>query len=114
MGTIMTRTPLILLAAFLPGLAAAAPMPKIAKGTPYGQARQTLMKQGWKPVVSPGADKCLEGDVRCEGRPEMLSCAGTGLAHCLFVWRQGSQVIEVGTIGDETVVVDRVRCRSGC
>jgi hypothetical protein len=110
----MIRNPLILACVLVPGIALAASLPNVPKGTPYAKARQTLTAQGWKPVISPQADKCESGDVRCQGRPEMLYCAGTGLAQCTFVWRQGKQVIEVGTIGDEKVVVDRVRCRSGC
>jgi hypothetical protein len=92
----------------------AAPLPPVAKGAPYGKARQTLLAQGWKPFASPQAEKCPAGDARCEGRPEMLSCAGTGFARCTFLWRQGKQIVEIGTVGDEDVRVERVRCRSGC
>ena len=67
-----------------------------------------------KPFASPQAEKCPAGDARCEGRPEMLSCAGTGFARCTFLWRQGKQIVEIGTVGDEDVRVERVRCRSGC
>lgn len=33
---------------------------------------------GWQPYHAPDADECLDGDPRCENRPEMEACAGTG------------------------------------
>ena len=60
------------------------------------------------------ADACPAGDARCAGRPEMLACSGTGVAACVFTWRRGGALIEVGTVGEEAPSVSGVRCRSGC
>jgi hypothetical protein len=108
------RVAALLTSLLLPSVALAERPPSLPKGAPYGKARQALVGAGWQPVVSPGADKCDRGDRRCQGRPEMQTCAGTGLARCFFLWRKGARVIEIGTIGDEEALVDRVRCRSGC
>jgi hypothetical protein len=89
-------------------------VPRLARDMDYAQARRTLQSRGWAPVRLPGADRCPSGDERCEGRPEMFSCAGTGLAACVFTWRRNATVIEVHTIGEGAPGVRTVRCRSGC
>jgi len=93
--------------------AATRPYPRLAKASPYAKARETLLAAGWEPVVSADADPCEAGDGRCEGRPEMESCAGTGEGNCLFVWRKGKAVIAVTTYDDPPKVAS-VSCRSGC
>lgn len=90
-------------------------VPRLPNKTPYAEARTTLMGLGWQPVRVPEADKCDADDDRCAGRPEMLSCSGTGLARCTFLWRRNDALIEVGTYGEiEPIRVDRVKCRAGC
>ncbi len=86
-------------------------LPKIAKDTDYAAARKTLSAQGFAPERLPDAAACEKDDPRCF--PETFSCAGTGLAACLHVWRRGNSVIEVRTIGEQPIV-DSLRCRSGC
>jgi hypothetical protein len=86
-------------------------IPRIAKDTDYAAARKALLAQGYAPERLADAMTCEKDDLRCF--PETFSCAGTGLGACLHVWRRGSAVIEVNTIGEQPVV-DRVRCRSGC
>lgn len=93
---------------------AAERLPTFPKNTEYGEARRSLIALGWEPVTVPGSDKCEAGDTRCEGRPEMLACSGTGMGRCLFVWRRGDRLIEVGTVGEDLAYADRVRCRAGC
>ena len=88
----MRPAALALLALALQALAAAGAAeraPVFPKGTAYGQARRSLLALGWSPVRLPDADECAKDDKRCEGRPEMSSCSGTGLARCLFIWRKG-------------------------
>lgn len=97
------RLALLLLLLALPGLAAAQ-TPSVGTGAPYGTTRQALLAAGWEPVRDPEADRCSPTDSRCAGRPEMVSCAGTGLGQCLFAWRRGDIVIEVITIGPEAIV----------
>lgn len=105
----------ILLMAALPlGSAWADTLPRLPGQQDYGKARQSLQKQGWKPVTLPGADACQPADGRCAGRPEMFACAGSGLGQCLFTWRRGRTVVEVVTVGEDKPVVSLVRCRDGC
>jgi hypothetical protein len=93
---------------------AAETLPALRKGQDYGKLRQSLLAQGWKPVTLPDAESCGTGDRRCAGRPEVYVCAGTGLANCIFTWRRGGTVIDVGTVGEARAVFDRMSCRSGC
>ncbi|MBP0463415.1 hypothetical protein J5Y09_05790 [Roseomonas sp. PWR1] len=89
----------------LPFLAAPAlAQPPAAPGVPYAAARQALLAAGWEPLRVPDADRCAPRDARCEGRPEMVACAGTGLAPCAFAWRRGAEEIEVLTTGPDTIV----------
>jgi hypothetical protein len=89
------------------------PTPRFRKQSPYAAVRQRLISSGWRPAASPDADTCMEGDTRCQGRPEMESCAGTAEANCLFLWRKGAVIIGVSTVEDPPVIAS-VRCRSGC
>jgi hypothetical protein len=99
---------------FLPlQVSSAERLPKFPKRTDYGEARNSLIALGWRPVTMPDAQKC-DGDERCRGRPEMLACSGTGRASCTFTWKRRDTLIEIGTVGEAGNVVDRVRCRAGC
>jgi hypothetical protein len=100
----MMRTALTLACLLVPVLAAAQAPPGIAPGTPYDQARRTLLAEGWQPLQDPDADRCAATDRRCTGRPEMVACSGTGEAPCIFAWRRGDTAIEVITRGEETTV----------
>lgn len=93
------------------GATAAEPLPKLA-GQNYGKARTALLRQDWQPVTLSDADRCMAGDQRCAGRPEMHACAGTGLAPCIFIWRRKATMIEVVTEGEDPVV-RRVRMHKG-
>lgn len=99
--------------AVLAGSALAERLPIIAKGTEYAAAREALLKSGWQPQHRPDAQPCDDDD-RCNGRPEMVSCAGTGAGNCLFAWEKGPTQIEVGTIHDLPPIVAGIRCRKGC
>lgn len=90
------------------GAIAAESLPKLA-GQDYGKARAALLRQGWQPVTLPDADRCMAGDKRCAGRPEMHVCAGTGMAPCVFVWRRKATMIDVVTEGEDRPVVRHVR-----
>ena len=63
--------------------------------------RVVLMRDGWQPVISKDADQCMEGDTRCEGRPEMQTCSGSGLAMCRFRWQRDGQQLTICTAGEE-------------
>jgi ABC-type amino acid transport substrate-binding protein len=89
---------------------AAEALPKLA-GQDYGKVRAALLQQNWQPVALPDADRCMAGDKRCAGRPEMYVCAGTGLGQCVFVWRRKAVTIDVVTEGEERPVVRFVRPR---
>ena len=102
----------LLLAAVPAG--AAERTPSFPKRTAYGEARATLIGLGWAPVKLPDADTCDEGDERCQGRPEMLSCSGTGRANCAFTWKKGDSLVQINTYGETNPMIDNVRCRAGC
>jgi hypothetical protein len=103
----------LLLAASVAALAAE-PLPRLRKEQDYARTRQSLQAQGWVPVTLPGADTCQGGDARCEGRPEMFACAGSGMAQCVFTWRRDTTVIDVVTLREGPALFSAVRCRSGC
>ena len=89
-------------------------LPKLKRGVAYQDARQNLVGIGWLPVTLPNADECMKNDYRCQGRPEMLSCSGTGLASCAFTWRRGDTIIAVITVGESDPSVFKIVCRIGC
>ncbi|MBT9549581.1 MAG: hypothetical protein IV088_01925 [Hydrogenophaga sp.] len=76
------------------------PVPPFARGESYAQVRVVLMRDGWQPLISEDADKCMEDDSRCQGRPEMQSCSGSGLAMCRFTWQREGQRLAVCTAGE--------------
>lgn len=91
----------LLLVSFLVSAAGAqTSLPRLKKGESYSSVRGKMIKAGWKPFHSPDADKCAAGDKRCEGRPEMESCAGTGLGNCKFLWKRRGKTVAVFTIGE--------------
>ncbi|WP_199093505.1 hypothetical protein [Bosea sp. ASV33] len=94
---------------------AAEKLPTFPKNTDYREARRSLIGLGYKPVTLPDSDKCSPGDGRCEGYPEMASCAGTGLGQCLFIWRSPTNaLIEIVTVGENNPGVSAIRCRANC
>lgn len=76
-------------------------LPRFKKGQSYESVRTTMIKGGWKPFHSPDADECVAGDSRCEGRPEMRSCSGTGVASCAFTWKRQGRMVTIFTVGEE-------------
>lgn len=76
-------------------------VPHFNKGESYTNVRAKMLKAGWKPYHSPDADECMKGDSRCQGRPEMESCAGTGMANCRFLWKKQEKTVGICTVGEE-------------
>ena len=111
--------------ALLPAMAADAQtgrppgVPRI-EGLAYPEARLRLRRSGWRPLIHPTAASG-NSDLRTGNGPfvsergwrEAVSCAGTGLAPCLFRFRgPRGRVIEVVTLGEAPdLVVDRVAAR---
>ncbi|MDT2022425.1 hypothetical protein [Methylocella sp. CPCC 101449] len=85
-------------------------------GTIYADARDSLQVLGWKPAPPEKPETCLSDDGRCKGRPETWACSGTGLGHCLYVWRRGDTLVEIVTQDEEVSQqkVTSIRCRAGC
>ena len=79
-------------------LAQAESMPKFKQGEGYAQVRSKLLNAGWKPRRVPGADQCMRGDERCQGRPEMVACAGGGQANCRFAWKRAGVLLTIFTV----------------
>ena len=90
-----------------------ATQPVLKKFTPYWAARGRLLLSGWDPVTdNKSADPCEKGDSRCEGKPEMQSCAGTAEANCVFLWRKNGRVREISTI-TKTIAGEELQLVSG-
>lgn len=79
-------------------------LPKFKKREFYTSVRTKMIKAGWKPFRSPDAEECLAGDKRCENRPEMESCASTGNAPCIFLWKRKGKTVVIMTVGEEDAV----------
>lgn len=77
------------------------PVPPFSRSESYAGVRVVLLRDGWQPLISKDADQCMEGDTRCEGRPEMQTCSGSGLAMCRFRWQRDGQQLTVCTAGEE-------------
>lgn len=95
-------------AAALSGLLIAALHTNIAAaqtpGTPYAVARQTLISEGYAPVVFPRGgpyDQCQDGAI-CQAYPEVLGCSGTGFNPCRFAFRAADGTFLVGSASGET------------
>lgn len=76
--------------------------PKIKAGEAYSSVRKKMIEAGWQPYHAPEADDC-NNDSRCNGRPEMIACAGTGMANCKFLWQKNGQTIGICTVGEDAV-----------
>ncbi len=77
-------------------------LPLLKEGESYTSVRKKMIRAGWKPFRSPNADKCGKGDTRCQGRPEMEACAGTGKANCAFLWKRKGKTVSIYTVGEDT------------
>ena len=88
--------------------AGTASLPSFAKRESYASVRDKMLKAGWEPFHAQDADECDEGDARCEGRPEMSACAGTGSANCKFLWRKNGKITAICTVGEENAVYDGI------
>lgn len=84
-------------------LAQAESVPKFKQGEDYAQVRSKLLNAGWKPRRMPDADQCMQGDDRCQGRPEMEACAGSGRANCRFAWKRAGALLTIFTVGSPAV-----------
>lgn len=84
------------------------PLPPFSRNESYAKVRMVLLSDGWQPVISKDADQCMDGDSRCEGRPEMLTCSGSGLAMCRFRWRREGQEVTICTAGEEPAMFHSV------
>jgi hypothetical protein len=79
-------------------------LPKLKKdGENYKSVRAKMLKAGWKSAATADSDKCSKNDSRCQGRPEMEFCAGTGWANCAFRWKRKNKIVLIFTLGENTV-----------
>lgn len=90
-------------------------MPWFSRSAEYSAVRRLLLRSGWSPIIDVNAAWCEPDDDRCRGRPEMVSCSGTGAAACAFSWRRGATKIHVFTQGEGADnKVTSARCEAGC
>ena len=78
-------------------------LPRFRKHESYSTVRIKMLKAGWKPYHASDADEC-NGDERCEGRPEMKICSGTGMAFCVFLWKRNGKTAYIQTAGENTAL----------
>lgn len=86
---------------------AAEAIPALSPGDSYARVRSTMQAAGWQPFHAADAARCLKGDARCQGRPEMLDCAPSGLANCKFLWKKHDEVLALCTAGEDAVFSGR-------
>lgn len=98
----------VLFALVTVNFAKAADLPRFKKGESYTSVRTKMIKSGWTPFHSKDADVCSEGDKRCEDRPEMESCADTGMANCKFLWKKNGKTTAICTVGEEDNVYSAI------
>jgi hypothetical protein len=114
MKNILSRLPAVVLVCVGVTAMAAEPLPAFKRDKPYSDVRIALLASGWQPVRLPDADRCGSRDTRCQGRPEMTSCSGTGRAPCLFTWRKDTRTIEVVTEREDGGFFRSLKCVQGC
>lgn len=86
-------------------------------GVQFIPAREILLRSGWSPIGqgNPMHNENIRGGngpMFTElGFNEMVACAPTGLANCMFVYRsETGQVLHVSTLGEgERATIDNVR-----
>jgi len=94
--------------------AAAVQVPPVPRDTPYSVARRLLLNLGYAPVA-PASARCAEGrEEICRAYGEVERCAADALSRCAFLWAKEGAVFEIQTRGLDDLVVDRIRCRTGC
>ncbi len=75
-------------------------------GSGYSQLRHRLVAQGYHPFrrSARGHSDFFVNEVglgRIRARfPELVSCSGTDLNDCLFLWRRGDRIEEIVTQGE--------------
>ena len=80
-----------------------AKLPTFIENESYSSVRNKMIAAGWQPFHASDAGTCLKEDERCEGRPEMESCTGTGLGNCRFLWIKNGEKASISTIGDNAI-----------
>lgn len=80
--------------------------PAFEEGDDYANVRLKMIEAGWEPYHAEDADQCGQSDDRCQGRPEMEACAGSGLGNCRFLWRKDSEQIAICTVDAGPAVYD--------
>lgn len=82
-------------------LAHSSELPRLKNGEPYAKVRAKMLRAGWKPYHAFYADSCSEEDVRCKGRPEMITCSVYGDGGCSFLWTKNESRTCIETMGAE-------------
>lgn len=83
------------------GAVGAQVIPVVGVGTPYQQVRAELLRNGWTPVRQRETCGLVCDEHRKAGWFETQTCADTGVAPCIFVFRNASgKILEVVTRGE--------------
>jgi hypothetical protein len=83
--------------------------PNLREGMPFAEARQNLFGSGWQGVrkdPAPGHSGVVGHVFYDLGFTEVIDCAGTGEAPCIFLYRNGEgRELELHTRGEENLVL---------
>jgi hypothetical protein len=89
---------------------AGAKLSKLRQGMPFAKARELLLDGGWQGLRKyPFPERAGQvGYVFYElGYMEVVDCAGTGVAPCIFMYKDAKgRQLEVRTYGEERLTLD--------
>lgn len=87
-------------------------LPKIS-GKSYHIARGMMIEAGFMPVMTPenpDISDIVNQPKRAYGYGEIVDCAGTGYAACMFEWKSSKAHFFIRTHGELDRVVNSVSC----
>ena len=79
-------------------------LPSFKEYENYASVREKMLAANWLPFHAETADECSETDTRCKDRPEMESCAGTGMGNCKFLWKKNGKTTGICTVDGDPAV----------
>ena len=94
---------MVILTANLLACAQPSGLPNFNENENYSSIRLKMLEAGWEPFHARDSAICTEGDLRCEGRPEMQVCAATGKANCKFLWKKEETITAICTVGEVAI-----------
>jgi len=82
-------------------------IPKIANNVEYPEFRKKLIGSGWSPAIQKQSQDCgiICQEKRRSGFIETQVCADTGLAPCIFIFKNSEgKILKIQTVGENLLV----------